>query len=127
MYNPPEIMPNTLPSLVLAELAREHGSFEEIHRALFTAYWSEGKNIGDVAVLDEILGTADIDMEQYAEAFREGRFTQRILESTGYAHSVGVTGVPAWQIDKRLLIMGAQPHEALENTLGDLGYYPAAA
>jgi predicted DsbA family dithiol-disulfide isomerase len=37
---------------------------------------------------------------------------------------VGVTGVPAWVIDERVLVPGAQPHDVFERVLAKLGYAP---
>jgi predicted DsbA family dithiol-disulfide isomerase len=35
---------------------------------------------------------------------------------------MGAGGVPAWVIDERVLIPGAQPHELFERVLVKLGY-----
>lgn len=127
LYNPPDVVPNSLPSLFLAELARDEGLFEPMHRSLFTAYWSEGHNIGDPEVLREIAAGAGIDISQFAEALQKGRYSRRIAESTEHAHRIGVSGVPAWLIANRVVVMGAQPHEAFETLLRQQGNLPNSA
>jgi predicted DsbA family dithiol-disulfide isomerase len=43
-----------------------------------------------------------------------------VRASTNEAVSVGVTGVPAWVIDGKLLIPGAQPREIFEQAFAQL-------
>lgn len=124
VYDPPARIPNSLPSLFLGELARDRGCFDQVHSRLFAAYWSESKDIGDIDVLEEIASSAGIESEDFAEALRDSRYASRIVDSTGEAHRREVTGVPAWLIDNRLLVMGAQPHEEFESILRKLGYKP---
>ena len=40
--------------------------------------------------------------------------------STAQAQAVGVTGVPAWLLDRRLLVLGAQPEEVFEQAFAQL-------
>jgi len=126
-YSPPDIIPNTLPSLYLGELARDEGGFDQVHHLLFTTYWSEGKNIGDPDVLAEVAEKAGLDVGRFAEAVQNGVYGDRIIGSTQTAHEMGVTGVPAWLIDKKLLVVGAQPHEAFDSILQEQGHSPRTA
>jgi len=45
-----------------------------------------------------------------------------LLTETREIQEAGGTGVPAWIIDERLLVPGAQPHEAFERVLARLGH-----
>src|SRR5207248_1365492 len=60
VYAPAPVVPNSTRSLELAQLARERGRFGEVHHALFSAYWSEGRDIGDPETLVEIGATGDL-------------------------------------------------------------------
>ncbi len=52
------------------------------------------------------------------------RYLPRIEASTRNAMNVGAGGVPAWAIDKRVLIPGAQPHDVFTQVLERLGHTP---
>ena len=43
-----------------------------------------------------------------------------MLGSTAQAQSLGITGIPAFLLDRRLLVLGAQPREVFEQALAQL-------
>ena len=47
-------------------------------------------------------------------------YLERVLASTAQAHTIGVTGVPAFVLDRRLLVLGAQPRELFEQAFEQL-------
>src|SRR3954454_3925709 len=61
-----ERVPNSRRALALAEYAREEGRFEEVHRALFRAYWAEGLDIGSDEVLLGVAADAGLDPAEAA-------------------------------------------------------------
>jgi predicted DsbA family dithiol-disulfide isomerase len=110
---------------MLAELARERGVFDLLHPRLFDAYWGRGRDIGDDAVLVEEGATVGLDESAVREAIRSDVYLQRIEEATRAAIELGAGGVPAWVIDQRVLVPGAQPHELFERVLERLGHGPS--
>jgi predicted DsbA family dithiol-disulfide isomerase len=58
------------------------------------------------------------------EVLRDGRYLERIELYTQAALQLGAGGVPAWLIDERLLVPGAQPHDVFERVLERLGRAP---
>ncbi|HYY21240.1 MAG TPA: hypothetical protein VE780_05115 [Thermoleophilaceae bacterium] len=46
--------------------------------------------------------------------------------STARALGLGIGGVPAWVIDRRVLVPGAQPREVFTRVLERLGHEPIA-
>jgi predicted DsbA family dithiol-disulfide isomerase len=48
-------------------------------------------------------------------------YRERIVASTAQAHSIGVTGVPGFLLDRRLLVLGAQPRELFAQAFEQLG------
>jgi predicted DsbA family dithiol-disulfide isomerase len=84
------------------------------------AYWGEGRNIGDpeelrVLAVEAGLDTADVDDVLAGEAY-----VDRVRASTAEAQSIGITGIPAFALDSRLLILGAQPREVFERAFAQL-------
>lgn len=123
-HRPPPRVPRSLGSLQLAELARDEGRHEAVHAGLFAAYWSQGRDIGDLDVLVAVAAGAGLDPDKAREVLEQGAFADRVRESTEAAHRVGVDAVPAWLIDRSQLILGAQPHQVFAEVLEQLGHAP---
>jgi predicted DsbA family dithiol-disulfide isomerase len=119
-----EKVPNSRGALMLGELARDRGVFDQLHPRLFDAYWARGRDIGDEQVLIEEGTAIGLDAAEIAEILHDQRYLERIETETRNAMQVGVTGVPAWVIDRRLLVPGAQPHEVFTSALERVGHSP---
>lgn len=123
-YEPPVRIPRSLRALQLAELARSEGCHDDVHHRLYRAYWSEGRDIGDLDVLVEIGAAAGVDSDKARQVLESDGYAEEVRRSTVTAHRLGVTGVPAWVIDDKGLVPGAQPHEVFDDVLGKMGYAP---
>jgi predicted DsbA family dithiol-disulfide isomerase len=119
-------VPNSRGALMLAELARERGVFDELHPRLFDAYWARGRDIGNEQVLIEEGTAVGLDAAEIVDVLHDQRYLDRIQTETREAMQVGVNGVPAWVIDRRLLVPGAQPHEVFTSALEQVGHSPVA-
>lgn len=117
-----EKVPNSRRALMLGELARDRGKFDALHPRLFNAFWAEGLDIGEEAVLVNQGTAVGLDEAEILETFRDGRYLERIEEHTRSAIEAGAGGVPAWVIDRRVLVPGAQPHEVFARVLERLGF-----
>jgi len=117
-----EFVPNSRGALNLAELARERGVHEELHPRLMNAYWAEGRDIGDTDVLLAEAEAVGLDAGEARDAIETHRYQGLIHASTQAVYEMGASGVPAFVVDDRMLIPGAQPHELFTKALGKLGY-----
>jgi predicted DsbA family dithiol-disulfide isomerase len=119
-----EKVPNSRGALMVAELARERGLFDALHPRLFDAYWARGRDIGEEQVLHEEGTAVGLDGDEVIEVLRDRRYLERIEAQTRTAIELGAGGVPAWVIDQRLLVPGAQPHEVFASALEQVGHSP---
>jgi predicted DsbA family dithiol-disulfide isomerase len=118
-------VPNSRKALVLAEFARERGRFEEVHPRLFDSYWVKGLDIGSDSVLLDVAEEAGLDRGEVADRLASpGDLLEAIEQETRAVVQQGVTGVPGWVFDDRILVPGAQPHEMFERVLAQLGHEP---
>jgi predicted DsbA family dithiol-disulfide isomerase len=118
-YNPhPDVIPNSFDALRLTELARDVGRHEEIHDRLMDAYWQDAVDIGDQDELRRLLH--DLPSDDVERVLATDDFRDRVLASTEQAQSVGINGIPAWVIDGKLLVPGAQPREVFERAFEQL-------
>jgi predicted DsbA family dithiol-disulfide isomerase len=118
-YNPnPDVIPNSFDALRLTELARELGRHDEIHDRLMDAYWREAIDLGSHEELRRLLH--DLPSDEVERVLTTDAYRDRVRASTNEAVSAGVTGVPAWVIDGKLLVPGAQPREVFERVFEQL-------
>jgi predicted DsbA family dithiol-disulfide isomerase len=121
VYNPhPEIVPNTMRALRVTELARDREQHMPVHDRLMDAYWEEGRNIGDPAELLALTVETGLDPADVEEVLASDAYADRVRASTGEAQSLGINGIPAFALDGRLLILGAQPREVFEQAFAQL-------
>jgi predicted DsbA family dithiol-disulfide isomerase len=120
-YSPhPDIVPNSRKALEVTEFARDRGLHEEVHSRLMHAYWSEGQDIGDEETLLGLVTEAGLDRDEAKAALDEGRYAERVDGSTRDANMHGINAIPAFVLDERLLVMGAQPHGLFEQAFAQL-------
>jgi predicted DsbA family dithiol-disulfide isomerase len=111
---PPDVVPNSRAALRLAELARDDGRHDAMFERIMDAYWDEARNIGDLAVLRELGRDVGLPPDDVERVLAGDAYLERIDDSTRRAVAAGVTGVPAWVLDDRLLVLGAHPRETFE-------------
>jgi predicted DsbA family dithiol-disulfide isomerase len=86
--------PNTRKAHRLMLLAAKENRADELAVAIFKAYFSEGKDIGDAAVLAMLAGTAGID-EKKAKDFLSGNDgVKEIEQMEAEASERGISAVP---------------------------------
>ena len=111
---------NSRPTLQAAEFAREQGRFDAMHHELFKAYWDEGRDVSEVAVLREVAGRAGVDLAGMEAAIAENRFGDYLDARRQEAEELGINGIPAHVIADRYLVMGAQPYDLFERVMARL-------
>jgi predicted DsbA family dithiol-disulfide isomerase len=120
-YNRPDIVPNTRLVLRMAELAREQGLHERFHDRVMDAYWAEATNIGDADNLRELAAEVGLKSEGVERVIADpSGYLDFVDGSTRQAHSLGINGIPAFLLDRRLLVLGAQPLEVFRRAFAQL-------
>ena len=115
-FRRPERVPNTRRALLTAEHVRrtEPELFDVLERSLFEAHFVDNRPLDDPDVHDELVGAAGGDVDAARAALDDGALMSVLRESMMAAGQAGVTGTPAWLLDGKLLIPGAQPRELIE-------------
>jgi len=118
-YNPnPDVVPNSLNALRLAEHARAQGLFDPMHARLMDAYWAEAQDIGDPDVLRTL--ARDVGLDGAGEILESDAYLDVVRTSTQQAHHLGINGIPAFAIDRTYLVLGAQPRSVFEQAFARL-------
>lgn len=90
----PPVQPRSRKALEAAAHARAEGSFDPMHRAIFRAFFEEGRDIGQMEVLLEIAASAGLDVESLRHALETDRHTKAVLEEEQLAQELGISAVP---------------------------------
>jgi predicted DsbA family dithiol-disulfide isomerase len=114
-------IPNSRAALNVAELARERGVHPQLHSRLMSAFWGEDRDISDPEVLAEEGAAFGLEPDNVRDAATGFPFQDRIEASTAAVMQMGAGGVPAFVVDERVLIPGAQPHELFVKVMDKLG------
>jgi predicted DsbA family dithiol-disulfide isomerase len=112
-----DVIINSRRALGAAEFAREHGKFDDMHRALFKAHWEGTGRLEDVDDLVRIGEEVGLDPVELRRVIDEGRYEGLLDDSRQQAESVGINAIPAHIFGRRYLVMGAQPYEAFTQVL----------
>ena len=118
-YNPPPVSPRSLDAQRLAEHARSQGLYVPFFERTMDAYWAEAQDIGDHGVLRTL--AAEVGVDGADEILGSDAYTDTVRRSTADAHAVGINGIPAFLLDRRLLVLGAHPRETFERAFEQLG------
>jgi predicted DsbA family dithiol-disulfide isomerase len=120
-YNRPEVVPNTRLALRMSELARELGLHQPFHDRLMDAYWSQATDIGNADELRRLAAEVGLDAEAVERVIADPAAYLDLVEgSTSQAQSVGINAIPAFVLDRRLIVLGAQPLEVFRRAFAQL-------
>jgi predicted DsbA family dithiol-disulfide isomerase len=100
--------PNTIDSHRLIRWAQGAGVQDQMVDGLFSAYFIEGRDIGDHAVLSEVAGAAGMDPDIVLGLLHSDADLEKTVTEGSMARKIGVEGVPAFLFSGRYLISGAE-------------------
>jgi len=89
----------------------------DLKLALLRAYFTDGLDPSDHALLVARAGSVGLDAQAAREVLASGRYADEVREAEAYYQSHGIHSVPAVIIDDRHLISGGQPPEVFEQAL----------
>ena len=111
VFCPRQFTTNSRKALLLAEAAKEEGAdiFYRLHRRLFEAFFTEGRNIGDEAVLRELASETGVSARTVQNAWTEDRYVQRLESYLAAAKQLGVRATPTIFFGEQQRLDGALP------------------
>ena len=102
--------PYTMYALEATEYAQQHGQFDSFHLAAYKAYWENGKDLGDMAVLRELALECGLDWQELSDNLESGYYRDTVVSQYQEAVDLGIRGIPAFLTGNQLFT-GAQPYE----------------
>ncbi|HEX3906563.1 MAG TPA: DsbA family oxidoreductase [Mycobacteriales bacterium] len=108
---------NTRDAHRLLHLAKERGRQPELAERLHRAYFSEQRSVFDAASLSQLAVEVGLDPAEVADVLAGDGYADEVEADEATAQALGATGVPFFVIDRRYGISGAQPADAITQTL----------
>ena len=104
----------------LAKWADARPERDRLHVALYRAYFVDGRNIGDVAVLVELAESVGLPADEAREVLDQRTWSRAVDADWALSSRAGVTGVPTFDAGGRQVV-GAQPEPVLRQLLEAAG------
>lgn len=109
--------PSSVDAHRLARWAARYGRAGEMVEALFSAYFTDGHDIGDVMVLSAVAAACGLDGGAARRFLLGDDEIDQVHAENLRAHRLGINGVPCFVVAGRHAIAGAQEPEVIERLL----------
>ena len=111
------IINNTMNAHRLSHLGAKHGLQNDIEEALFAAYYTHGKDIGDTETLIKIGVSAGLNESDIQKMYETDEFVKEVRSDQYESQQVGVKGVPFFVFNNKYAVSGAQPTDVFTQVL----------
>lgn len=101
-------MHNTFNAHQLLHWADTHGLKHDLKLALFTAHFTDQRDLSDRAVLADIAAETGLDRAEAAAVLEDQRYAEAVRSAEQFWLQQGISGVPAMVFDRKYLVTGAQ-------------------
>jgi predicted DsbA family dithiol-disulfide isomerase len=111
---------NTFDAHRLLHAAEISGHQLALKKALLNAYFTEGKDPSNHAVLLAVATSVGMEADSVRLILESDRYAEEVREQENFYTSQGIHSVPAVVINDRHLISGGQPAEVFERALREI-------
>ena len=121
-FNDDTRMHNTFNLHQLLYWAGQQGQkpMHDLKQALFSAHFTDGRNISDNTVLADIAAEVGLDRDEALAVLEEQRFAKEVRAEERHWQQQGIQSVPAMIFNERHLVSGAQGVDNYVNILEQL-------
>jgi predicted DsbA family dithiol-disulfide isomerase len=111
------VVANSFDAHRLIQMAKKEGRGDAAEERLFKAYFTEGKNTADHAILISIGKEIGLDELEVKNMLASKDFSTEVLQDIAESEKIGVTGVPFFVFDRKYAVSGAQDSKVFADTL----------
>ena len=119
--------PNTVLPHALIAAGEAHGVQDAVKEALLRAYFLDGRDLTNAAVLTEIATEASLPATAIERCLHDPAARAEVEAEEARFRAYGVEGVPFFIFDRKLAVSGAQDPAVLLNAMRQAEQAPAAA
>lgn len=111
---------NTRDAHILLEYAKKQGKQTALKMRLFSAFFTEKKDISKRDVLAKEIATVGLNVEEAMAHLQSSKAIEAVIEQESYWQKLGVSSVPTVVFNRKSALAGAQPVEAFKQILAEL-------
>ena len=89
-------------ALEATEYAQRHGKFMEFHQAAYQAFWSEGKDLGDLQVIGGVGAEVGLDSADLVKTLEDQQLSSVVMGQYQQALQYGIRGIPTFLVGNLL-------------------------
>jgi len=108
---------NTRDAHVLLEYANECDLQTELKLRLFSAFFTEHKDVSDRAVLIKEAETVGLNVDEATARLEDSTFAKHVQQTEVQWQQMGISSVPTVVVNRRNAIAGAHPVESFKELL----------
>ncbi len=97
-----------------------------LKKALFQAYFTDGRSPEETQVLLDAVAQAGLDTQRACEILESDEYANEVREAEQFFQEHGIHAVPAVIVNDSHLIQGGQPPEMFERALRQIAQLPEA-
>ncbi|MBC6610902.1 DsbA family oxidoreductase [Hymenobacter sp. BT507] len=117
-YDFDRVIPNnTFLAHRFLHLAAAQGKGNEAEERVFAAYFTEGKDVGDLDTLAQLGADLGLDAAEVKATLQTDAYAQQVRYDEYQAQQINVRGVPYFVFDDKYAVSGAQPAELFQEVL----------
>jgi predicted DsbA family dithiol-disulfide isomerase len=102
------VVANTLLAHKFLHFAKRYSKQDEAQGRLFKAYFTEGKNVDDAAVLAAMAEKMGLDAKEWQNAQNDPSLLDEVKKEIHEARELGIQGVPFFLFDRKYAVSGAR-------------------
>jgi predicted DsbA family dithiol-disulfide isomerase len=120
------VRPNTLNAHRLMRWATGQNLQDSMAEALFGAFFSQSRDIGNNETLAEIAGEVGLDTSVVQDLLTSDRDEKAVWDEEVFYRKLGVSGVPTYIFNGQFVVSGAQSPQTLADALREAANTPTA-
>jgi predicted DsbA family dithiol-disulfide isomerase len=115
--NMPPIQPRTRLAHAIGKWAADNSGFAAYNYAVFKAFFQDGRDIGKLDILLQIVGELGLDPDELKSGTLPDSYLQQVILDEETAKKIGVRAVPAYVVNGKVLAAGVQSISQLQRLI----------
>jgi len=111
---------NTRNAHIFLDVAKEFGKQMELKMRLFSAHFTEKKDISNRHTLGELVQSIGLDKDLFLGKLDDENVRKKVQEAEEYWHKQNISAVPTMIFNNELIMNGAYPVETYQKVLTEL-------
>lgn len=116
-FGPQTRLSNSRMAMEAGEFARDHDKYDSFHEAMFKAFFTDCKDIGNRNVILDVAHESGLDTNKLITAIESGIYRSRLEETTRKARENFINAAPTFIIEGYGTLTGAQPMETFRTIM----------